>query len=603
MTGRERRVTTLDETRVRIERLCYVLLIFIGIMAFRLVRLQVLQHDRAGRSETKREKIVPRRAGIYTRDGVSLAVSPEGVRICANPRAVLDKEATAQALIPLLEMSQGELMDALDRTEVGGRKNYFVKLQEMADPETARELEAASLQLWQAGNTASPRAVYGEPFNYREYPRKDFASQLIGFVNCRGDGVEGIEQFWNDMIGGRPGYMEAEVDAVGNPIPNGRRRFFPPEEGSHVVLTIDDRIQFYTEQAAQAVGDAFQPNWVTAIVMNPRSGEVLSMATRPGFDPNNIPERLAGREINRAVNFPYEPGSTFKLVTASAALADLPPDKLAVKVNCKGSIRIGKHTIRCWILAKEGHGHGPQTLSDGIKNSCNMAMVGFGRMLGKEALYHYAEMYGVGEATDLGCPREKRGILPDLRTWDDARLANISFGQGLTVTPIQLLRIVSTIANDGMMMQPYLVKEIRSAEGETVQRFHPKETRRVIPEAVAHQVGAMMERVVAEGTGKLASVKGYRAAGKTGSAEKVVNGRYAPGKFVSSFVGFLPAEDPKLAILVVADEPKGSHWGSVVCGPAFAEIASKSMMRIRFEPTLLAERSSTASTTTSNSPP
>jgi cell division protein FtsI/penicillin-binding protein 2 len=587
-------VRTLAETRTRIECLCYVLLLFTGLLVARLVIFQVFQHHPSSRSETKREIIVPRRAGIYTRDGVALAVSPQGTEICANPRAVLDKETAAARLAPALHLSYAELLDALNKTEVGGRKNYFVRLQPVADAEMAKSVESITMQLAQEGKAASEQAIYARPFNYREYPRGDFASQLIGFVDCDNKGVQGIEFSWNNMLSGKIGYREAEVDARGNPIPNGRSRFVAPVEGKHVVLTIDDQIQSYAEQAAQAAVDKYHPNWMTAIVMNPRTGEILAMATRPGFDPNNIrPDQLGHREINRAVSDPYEPGSTFKLVTASAALETLPAEKLMTRINCRGTLRVGKHTIRCWIFGKEGRGHGPQTLAEGIKNSCNIAMIGYARMIGKERLYRYAQLFGVGETTNVGCAREKTGVLPPLESWDQARLANIAFGQGLTLTPIQLLRIVATIANGGVMMQPFIVKEIRSIEGKTVTSFHPKVLRRVISEEAARRLTAMMEKVVTEGTGKLAAVKGYRVAGKTGSAQKVVKGRYRA--FVSSFVGFLPAEDPKIAIVVVADEPHESHWGSVVCGPVFAEIASKSMMRLQLERTLLAEHASSAS--------
>ncbi|MBI3923801.1 MAG: stage V sporulation protein D, partial [Armatimonadetes bacterium] len=408
----------------------------------------------------------------------------------------------------------------------------------------------------------------------------------------------GIEYYWDNVLGGRPGKMEAEVDARGNPIPNGRKRFIAPVEGKHVILTIDDKIQFYTEQALQKTWERYHPNWVTAIAMCPKTGEILAMATRPGFDANHILPGSIRFTSNPAVGFPYEPGSTFKIVTASAVLQDLPPEVAQKKFNCSGTIQVGKHTIHCWILAKEGRGHGPQDLADGIKNSCNIAMVGFSKYLGPDRLHNYARLFGVAERTGLGCPYEQKGDLPATSTWDSARLANISFGQSLTVTPIQLLRAVSTIANGGEMMQPFIVRELRSQEGDLVQSFHPKVVRQVVTRETARKVAAMMERVVSEGTGKLAAVPGYHVSGKTGSAQKVEHGVYARGKFVSSFVGFLPAEDPKIAVLVVADEPKGSHWGSVVCGPAFSEIASKSMMRLKVEPALIAERPPSGSDST-----
>lgn len=581
---------TTHETRHRIERFCYGVLVVLCLLTLHLTRLQVLQHREVSPVLIRNQQLIPRRAGIYTRDGVAVAVSPEGQQICANPRAVANKEQAAQLLSPVLGVPIPTLIESFNKIGTDERPNYYVLLKKRVDSETAERVQVCCQQLAGPGISPSASAIYAKPVNYREYPRGDFASQLIGFVDCSGHGAEGIEYYWDKVLGGETGYVQAEVDAVGHPIPNGHKKCVPPVEGHHVILTIDDKIQFFTEQAIQKTWEKYHPNWVTALVMNPKTGEILALATKPSFNLNHIPSGLNGRDINRAVNFRYEPGSTFKIVTASAALQELPPEIVNRRFNCSGKIRVGKHTIHCWILAKEGHGHGMQSLSDGIKNSCNIAMVGFSKCLGAETLYRYAELFGVTERTGLGCPREKRGYLPRLETWDAARLANVSFGQSLMITPIELLRAVCTIANDGVMMQPYMVKEIRGAEGKLITGFHPREVRRVVSPTTAEKVRGMMERVVAEGTGKLAAVPGYRVAGKTGSAQKVVDRVFAQGKFVSSFVGFLPAEKPQLAILVVADEPKGSHWGSVVCGPAFQEIAIKSMMRLKVEPALFAER-------------
>jgi cell division protein FtsI/penicillin-binding protein 2 len=308
------------------------------------------------------------------------------------------------------------------------------------------------------------------------------------------------------------------------------------------------------------------------------------MSTAPSFDPNHRPKNIAELATNRCTRYAYEPGSTFKMITASAAIENV-ADWRSKHFYCNGVQLVGHHQMHCWINSTSQRRHGDENLADSIRDSCNFGMYGFARLVGAPTMLAYAKNFGLHSSVDIPGLGGPNGYLArnNPNDWSPEQLANFSFGQGMTLTPLQLARVVCTIANDGVMMKPMIVREVRDEQNKVVRAFAPQVDHRVIKVSTAHIVRDMMERVLSEGSAsKSAWVPGYMAAGKTGSAQKAdgVHG-YATGKFISSLVGFIPSHQPRYAILVMADEPHGSHWGSEVCGPAWSGIARRAMLHLR----------------------
>jgi cell division protein FtsI/penicillin-binding protein 2 len=307
------------------------------------------------------------------------------------------------------------------------------------------------------------------------------------------------------------------------------------------------------------------------------------MSTAPSYDLNKRPTNIAEVATNRATQFSYEPGSTFKIITAAAAVESV-PDWEHKSYYVTGAEKVGRHVIHDWQWWSGKAQAESKDLSEGIRDSSNITMWHFARQIGAKRMLSYAEKFGIGERIESPGLRGPKGLL-DRKTqnWSAEQLANFSFGQGMMMTPLQLARVTAVIANKGVMMKPMLVKEVRDASGKVVEKYEPEEQRRVISEEAAREVGKMLERVTTEGTARTSAfVPGYRTAGKTGSAQKADGRRgYAAGRFISSLAGYVPAKNPKYVIVVIADEPKGSHWGSEVCGPPWAEIASKAMLNLR----------------------
>jgi stage V sporulation protein D (sporulation-specific penicillin-binding protein) len=574
-------------------------LVCIAGLGGRLIQLQAILPVAEQKTNSLDERsILPRRGAILSRTGMPFALTIDRFDVTANPVAVQDRAQAAAKLAELLRLPKGEILKKLSKTQIWNPqtrtwgKNHYVMLKE-AVPESV----AARIR-----ELATPKdkkllpELYGIELRERHrryYPLRRFAAPLIGYLNDAGQGVAGLEAGYNEELGGVPGKEIAKRDAKQRPIPGQWHEVVSPVNGHDLVLTIDDGIQLITERAVEVAQRKYRPNWMCAIVMRPRTGEVLAMTSKPDFDPNRVTlqDADAGRTINYVTRFAYEPGSTFKLITAAAAVERIPTWDVA-RYHCEGTRQVGKHSIHCWIYWLKRRGHGIGGLSDAIKDSCNLIISRFAQEMGGDSFLEYIRNFGFGKPTGVfgerkdggvRC-REARGLLPPkIERKDPAQLANISFGQAVMVTPIQLLTAVCAIANEGVLMKPYLVREIRTSEGDVILRNHPQAVRRVIQRSTARAVTSFMVRCVQEGTGQPGAVPGYEVAGKTGTAQKVTKGSktYAGSAYVSSFVGFLPARQPQLAILVVADEPKGSYYGSQVCAPVFREIAEKSMIRLK----------------------
>ena len=589
--------SVLTGTQRRIEGTFYLLLVPLLLLAARLVWLQALPVSKATATVTpqtfeRRQQSFPRRAEILAADGTALAVTLDEYDVCANPRAVLQKEKMARKLVATIGGDASQYLQLLNKTtRPDGKPNYYVRLARRVGEARIKKLRALMGPRGKE-ETRAQRALRKEfwaPITLaaaprRHYPLGNLASQLIGFTTGEGQGVDGLERAWNKDLAGTPGEVVSQVDAQGRPVPGFVTDYRPEVAGRAVVTTIDPEIQADADIAVKRMWQKFKPNFATAIVMRPQTGEIVAMSTAPTFDLNRRPKNVVELATNRCLNFAYEPGSTFKIITAAAAVENVAEWK-SRSFYCNGVQRVGRHSMHCWVNSTSQRRHGDETLSESIRDSCNFGVYGFARLAGASTMLDYTRRFGLGERADIAGLSEHPGLLPanNPHDWSQEQLANFAFGQGMLMTPLQLTRMAATIANDGVMMKPLLVKELRDEEGKVLRVFEPEVERRVIAPATARAVRAMMERVTREGTArKYAFVPGYTTAGKTGSAQKAEGRRgYVAGKFISSFVGFVPSRKPEFVIFIMADEPQGSHWGSEVCGPPFADIATKSMLHLR----------------------
>lgn len=588
----------LTGTQRRIEWTFYLLLLPLFFLSFRLVQLQGVPFHRGSTKGIQPEifthhEILPAQRGqVLATDGTALAVTLSEYDVCANPRGIREKEKMASRLAETIGGDEQEYVDDLNKTtRSDGKSNYFVRLARHVDEEHIQKLKALMGPQGKSETRVAraARKKFWEPITLlptprRQYPLGDFASQLIGFTTNRGHGADGLEKAWDKELGGKDGEVISQVDALNRPVPGLVHEWRAPVPGHTVVTTIDPQIQADADDVMNRLVQKFKPNFATAVVMRPRTGEILAMTTAPTYDLNERPTDIVDRATNRCINFGYEPGSTFKIITASAAVETV-PNWQSHSFYCNGAQMVGKHLMHCWISHFPQGRHGEETLSASIRDSCNFGVYGFARLAGAPTMLQYAERFGLGERTGLEGLSEHPGLLPanDPNQWSQEQLANFAFGQGMLLTPLQLVRVAATIANDGVMMKPLLIKEVRDEQGKVLQSFAPEIDHKVIEPETAHTVTGMMERVTREGTAKkYVFVPGYTTAGKTGSAQKAVGRKgYAAGRFISSFVGFVPSRKPEFVILIMADEPHGSHWGSEVCGPAFAEIANKAMLHLR----------------------
>jgi stage V sporulation protein D (sporulation-specific penicillin-binding protein) len=404
------------------------------------------------------------------------------------------------------------------------------------------------------------------------------APHVLGFTDVDGSGLDGLERGLDPLLAGTPGVLKAEFDPQRRPIPGTIRREDPARDGHDVVLTLDADIQHTSEVSLAKSVTAHQAEAGTVVVLDAKTGHILALANSPDYDVNRRGGVSAASRTNRAVSAPFEPGSTLKVMTVAAALEEgkIRPNS---RFYCAGQRRIGRRTIRC----AHGERHGNESVTDVIRNSCNMAAAECGFRLGKTKLWDYERRFGFGERTGAGVPGESRGLLSPPSTWSDIQLSNVAFGQGIAVTPLQLAAAYGAIANDGVWMRPRIVLGTRApgAPEGAVDPLPLEPGQRVVSAGVAREMRRMLQAVVDNGTGKSAALDGYTAGGKTGTAQIAERGRYG-GKYVASFVGMAPVNDPQFVILVAVTAPRtGGYFGGVVAGPVFREIAEKALLSRR----------------------
>lgn len=494
-------------------------------------------------------------------------------------------EETAQILSEILEMNYDEVLKKIT-------SNYsYVVLKKWITEEQTQKIREAELS-----------GINIIEDNKRVYPYGNFAPYVLGFTNIDQDGLYGVEATFNEYLTGVPGRTVVNTDAYGRELPFGYNEYYEPKDGLGVVLTIDEVIQHYADSAAQKVMKDYNAKRATIIVMDPNNGDILAMSSKPDYDPNDPKQpinevlqqewaTLPDEELqkawfdmwrNPAVNDIYEPGSTFKLLTTAIALEE---NKATVNSTyfCDGFVRqIPGENIKCWRYYRP---HGLQTLSEAIQNSCNDALAQMGLDIGKDIFFKYLKSFGLEEKSGVMLNGEALGLLKKPSYMKDVDVVTQSFGQGVAVSPIQLVTAVSAISNGGDLMEPRIVKQLIDEDGNVVKNFEPVLRRRVISEETSKIMLSIMKDSAEAGT-KQAYRPGYRIGGKSGTAQKVIDGRYVDGKFISSFIGAAPVDDPRAVVLVMVDEPDRSigYYGSIVAGPVAADLLENILKYYDVEP-------------------
>jgi len=506
--------------------------------------------ERALTQQVEEIKVYARRGTITDRNGIELAVSEDATTVFANPFLIDDPAGTADRLAPLLGVGEDALMEKLSDRDTG-----FIYLRRKLDP--TRGQKVSKLGIEGIDTVIEPR---------RTYPQGSLASQVLGSVGTDNYGLSGLEQSREETLHGTDGIRKVVKDATGKPVSivDVERA----DAGDDMRLTIDAAIQERTEAVLSEVGQLYQPRGATAVVMDPRNGEILAMANWPRVDANQISDAPEYARVNRAVGFTYEPGSTFKAFTIAGALEEqlvTPRTKLTIGPT----IQVADRTIG---EAHEGGG-GTLTVSDILAQSSNVGTVTIGLKLGTEKFDAWVRRFGFSEPTGIDLPGEEAGIVPTVEEYSGSSIGNLPIGQGLSVTPIQMAYGFSAIANGGIAHTPHVIA------GE------PDEGRRVMSAANAQKVSRMLEGVLqAGGTASEAAIDGYTLAGKTGTAQKAENGGYSKTKYVASFIGFAPSRSPRLLVSVMVDEPQGSIYGGDVAAPAFEKIASFALPYLKIPP-------------------
>lgn len=537
---------------------------FIGFwmlaVSARLVYLQFSQHEglanRARQQQQNAIETSPQRGELLDRQERQLARSVQTVSLFFDPEG-LDAAAmdcTAGQLSQALGVKYADLANQF--REAQAEKRRFIWIARRLDADQAGKIVALNLPGLQARL---------EPKRY--YPNGSLAAHVLGYVGIDGQGLGGLEQFYNTKISGEPGQLFLERDANGKPYESFEIASKP---GQTVVLTIDQSIQYQAEQALQAAVERSRAKSGTVIVLDPRSGEILALANAPSFDPNNVGAAPAEARSNWALQNIYEPGSTFKVVAFSAAL-----EKKLAKVDDRIDCQMGAITV-AGRLVHDHHAFGSLTIAEALAKSSNVAAIKLGIRVGDEAMYDYITRFGFGSRTGIELPGETGGILRKVERWQPSSIGSIAIGQEVGVTPVQMVAAFGALANDGVRVAPHLIREIRNAAGVIVYRPEP-EQRRVVSAETAIALRGMLEGVTLNGTAKKAQLDGYSAAGKTGTAQKIDprTRRYSTTKFVGSFVGFAPVTNPQVVIIVVIDEPGGAYHGGDVAAPVFREIAEQ----------------------------
>jgi stage V sporulation protein D (sporulation-specific penicillin-binding protein) len=510
----------------------------------------------------------PNRGEIIDRNGVALATNISAPTVFVVPRQIKDPAEAAEKLASVLNMSTEKAYGLITK------RTSSVKIPEgrKISHEKAKEIRALEIE-----------GVYIGEDSKRHYPFGNYLSHVLGFAGIDNQGLMGLELFYDKELSGTQGSVKFYANAKGERMNNMADDYEPPIDGLDLKLTIDSKVQTILEREFDNAEALYQPDGLIGIAMDPNTGEILAMSSRPSFDPadfRNVEPDIYNR--NLPVWSSYEPGSTFKIITLAAALEEGKVDLEKEEFHDPGFVKVGGARLRCW---KKG-GHGSQSFLEVVQNSCNPGFVELGERLGKEALFKYVKGFGFGEKTGIDLQGEGKGILFNLERVGPVEQATTAFGQGVSVTPIQQVTAVSAAINGGILYTPYIAKELIDPKtGEVVMKKTPAAKRKVISKKTSAEIRYALENVVAQGSGGKAFIDGYRVGGKTGTAQKAQNGRYLQNNHIVSFIGFAPADDPQIVIYVAVDNPKGTvQFGGTVAAPIVGNIIGDSLRAMGVEP-------------------
>lgn len=562
---------------IEIRSLVVVILFFLFFLVLiaNLARIQIVKADKlsqkAGHLSLKKVTIPAKRGEIVDKDGQKLAITIETKKLIADPILVKEKRRTSSVLSGLIDVKKDKLLEKLQKN------TRYVVLKESISLEKSERIKEESLP-----------GIFFEPNYSRVYPNDSLACHVIGFVNKQINkdtgqylGKEGLEYVYNNMLSGKPGYVIAQFDRSGKVIPGTEKERVNAYDGLNLVTTIDKEIQYFAEKELSKCMEEHQADWGTVIVMNPKNGEIYAMVSYPRYNPNEF-SKVKNKDvfINNCVRTVYEPGSTMKPLTVAACIEEglVAPD---TAIYLPEKLKVGGYTIG------ESHhrSEGMYTVTEIIAESYNIGAVKLAEKLGENKFYSYMQAFGLGQQTNIDLNGEQSGYLPTPESWSKSTFANLPFGQGLSATPLQVLRAISVFANDGALVNPHLMKYAYDIESGTKTRWDDSKDVKVVSNQTAKIMTDLLEVAVEKGTGNLAQVPGYRVAGKTGTAQipDIENGGYL-NSFVASFVGYAPVSEPRISIIVVISNPKGLHYGGSIAGPVFSKIAEFSLVHLGIPP-------------------
>jgi cell division protein FtsI/penicillin-binding protein 2 len=567
--------------RIRLNRAkltFYVLCAVAAFLTYRLYDVQVVQGpmlaERALEQRAHTIDIRARRGAIYDSDHQFLVRSLPSESVVVDPQRITDPAEVARRLAPIVSVKETDI----ESTIVDGKRDglEFAWISRKVPHEVAEQVRQLSL----AGVL-----IKREDTGIRYYPSGRLASTVLGFVGIDENGLDGLEYEYDSLLRGTPGRETVEIDDdQGDAIPFGQTNVIAVAQPGHSLeLTLDSYLQFETEHALRLQIKKFGAASGTAIVMDPYTGAILALANIPDYDPHEFYKATPDARRDRAVMDSFEPGSTFKLITAAAAFESgrVTPQS---RFPALDKLRVADRVIHNADDGLPGNG-GTETLEDIVAFSHNVGAAEIGMRIGKSALYSMIENFGFGDPVEAGLPGENPGIVPPLGDWSGSSLATISFGQGVSVTPLALIRAYAAIANGGTLIRPRILQAVDDTDGAPIYQYGTEVEHRVISERTAALLRGILRAVVVRGTGNPAArVPGYTTAGKTGTAQVVERGLYEPGAYIASFIGFVPADRPRYVILVKIDRPRTAIYGSVVAAPVFAQIAKVAMLHAGIMP-------------------
>lgn len=576
----------------RIVVVFYLMLGFVSYLSYNLWQVQARQSERYKKLAIDQhvgvQALPALRGSILDRSREILASSLTLPSLAADPSNIKDRQKAAAIIARELQRPENEILRLLKS------RGQFVwlarkipeplaqKFEKLTTEVPVRKGEKAVVTGLEPIDREKGLGVYvlREPTGKRFYPKGRLGVHILGYTGIDDNGLDGIEAMYEGDLRGRPGRLEAEMDRGGRVIPNGWQRREPARPGNNVVLSIDESIQYIAEREIAAAVKRHNAKGAVCVIMDVKTGDILAMVNKPDYATKDFSRVPVALRRNRAVTDAYEPGSTFKIVLAAAAL-DSGRVTMRDRFFCGVSIQVDG-----WTIHNADDGESSETGSEDLKgiicHSYNVGTTSVALRMGKRAYFDYICRFGFGKQTGIGLPGEAEGIVQPM-PWANVALATNSFGQGISITPLQLVCAMQAIANGGVMMKPRIVREIVNQDGKTVRVIHPTVKRRVISATTASHVQDILRNVVVNGTGKKAEVPGYPVAGKTGTASVVTGGGYGSSAYISSFLGYAPYNDPRIVILVKIDEPdkaKGPIWGGSVAGPVFRAIARESLWRL-----------------------